>query len=146
MGGDAEIIHGDARTVTPARCRVVLCFDVLHLMPGSDQEAVIAAAADAPEPGGVMLVREADASAGWRFAAVRFGNRLKALAFGAWRQREYFRTMDEWLACFASHGLYVEVRPMSDGTPFANVLFRLSRRDPVTGRVSGSNRPPAPAV
>jgi uncharacterized protein (DUF2062 family)/2-polyprenyl-3-methyl-5-hydroxy-6-metoxy-1,4-benzoquinol methylase len=146
LGADAEIIHGDARTVAPAHCRVVLCFDVLHLMPGSDQEAVIAAAADALEPGGVMLVREADASAGWRFAAVRFANRLKALAFGAWRQREYFRTLDEWVACFESHGLYAEVRPMSDGTPFANVLFRLTRRSPVTARESGSNRPPAPAV
>jgi SAM-dependent methyltransferase len=130
LGADAEIIHGDARTVTLERCRAVLCFDVLHLMPGSDQEAVIAAAAAALEPGGVMLVREADASAGWRFAAVRFVNRLKALAFGAWRQREYFRTMEEWLACFARYGLHADVRPMSDGTPFANVLFRVSRRDP----------------
>ena len=107
---------------------------------------MIAAAAAALEPGGVMLVREADAAAGWRFAAVRFGNRLKALAFGDWRQREYFRTIDEWLACFARHGLRAEVRPMSDGTPFANVLFRVSRPDPLTGLVSDSTRPPAPAA
>ena len=92
-----------------------------------------------------MLVREADASAGWRFAAVRFGNRLKALAFGAWRQREYFRTTDEWLACFASHGLHAEVRPMSDGTPFANVLFRVSRQDQATGPASDSTGPSVPA-
>ncbi|MEO8259061.1 MAG: DUF2062 domain-containing protein [Acidobacteriota bacterium] len=130
LGADAEIIHGDARHVPPAECRAVLCFDVLHLMPVLDQESVIAAAAAALEPGGVMLVREADAAAGWRFAAVRVGNRLKALAFGAWRQREYFRTVDQWLACFASHGLHAEVRPMSDGTPFANVLFRVTRPDP----------------
>jgi hypothetical protein len=91
-------------------------------------------------------VREADASAGWRFATVRVGNRLKALAFGEWRQREHFRTTDEWLACFASHGLDAEVRPMSDGTPFANVLFRVLQTDPVTAPVSGSSRPPAPAV
>ena len=146
LGGDAEIIHGDARIVTPARCRAVLCFDVLHLMPRSDQETVIAAAAAALEPGGVMLVREADAAAGWRFAAVRFGNRLKALAFGAWRQREYFRTIDEWLACFNRHGLHAEVRPMSDGTPFANVLFLVSRPDPLTGPVSDSTGPTGPAV
>jgi SAM-dependent methyltransferase len=146
LGADAEIIHGDARTVTPECCRAVLCFDVLHLMPISDQEGVIAATAAALEPGGVMLVREADAAAGWRFAAVRFVNRFKALAFGAWRQREYFRTAEEWLACFATQGLHAEVRPVSEGTPFANVLFLMSRRDHVTAPVSGSNDPPAPAA
>jgi hypothetical protein len=51
---------------------------------------------------------------------------MKALAFGHWRQQFYFRTRDQWLACFSSHGLAGEVRPMSAGTPFANVLFRVT--------------------
>jgi hypothetical protein len=56
------------------------------------------------------------------------GNRLKALAFGAWRQREHFRTADEWLACFAGLGLSARMHPMGKGTPFANVLFRVTHR------------------
>jgi len=81
----------------------------------------------------VMLVREADAAAGWRHEAVRFGNRLKAIATGSWRQRFFFRTADEWIACFASHGLAAEIRPMSAGT-FSNVLLRITKPSALTQR------------
>jgi SAM-dependent methyltransferase len=132
LGSDATIIHGDARATNVGPCRVVLLFDVLHMLGPSEQEALLAAVSASLEPGGVALIREADASGGWRFAAVRFGNRVKALAFGHWRQPFDFRTTDEWLACFASHGLAGQVRPMSAGTPFANVLFRVTVSAPVS--------------
>jgi hypothetical protein len=128
LGVDAEIRESDARTSATAPCRVVLLFDVLHMMPLHDQDALLAAAASALEPGGVILVREADASAGWRFQAVRVGNRLTALASGAWLQPLAFRTVSEWNECFSRHGLEVEGAPASAGTPFANHLFRLSAR------------------
>ena len=125
LGPDAEILETDARTISAGTCRVILLFDVLHMMPRADQEALLAAAVRALEPGGIIVVREADASAGWRFQAVRFGNRLTALASGAWRQTFAFRTLDEWRACFLRHGLEVEGAPAGAGTPFANHLFRL---------------------
>jgi hypothetical protein len=125
LGSDAEILEMDARTISPGTCRVILLFDVLHMMPRADQDAMLAAAVRALEPGGIILLREADASAGWRFQAVRFGNRLTALASGAWHQRFAFRTLDEWRACFSRHGLEVEGAPAGAGTPFANHLFRL---------------------
>jgi hypothetical protein len=74
-----------------------------------------------------MLIREADASAGWRFMTVRMVNRLKALLIGAFRQEFHFRTVSDWQACFVRHGLRSDVRPMSQGTPFGNVLFRVTR-------------------
>jgi hypothetical protein len=83
--------------------------------------------AEALDPGGVILVREADAAAGWRFQAVRAGNRLKALVFGNWRQRFHFRTAADWHRCFADAGFSVDVRGAGEGTPFANVLFVLTR-------------------
>lgn len=124
----AEILEGDVRTLPPIPCDAALYLDVFHMIPYAEQEELVAATAAALKPGGVMLVRDADAAAGWRFDAVRFGNRLKAIVFGAWRQRFYFRTADEWLACFARHGLHAELRPMTSGA-FANVLFRLTRSD-----------------
>jgi len=135
LGSDATIVHGDARATNVGPCRVVLLFDVLHMLGSSEQEALLAAVSASLEPGGVALIREADASGGWRFAAVRFGNRVKALAFGHWRQPFDFRTTDEWLACFASHGLAGQVRPMSAGTPFANVLFRVTVSAPVSATI-----------
>lgn len=128
LGADAEILESDARTISAGACRVVLLFDVLHMMPRHDQDALLATAVGALEPGGVILVREADASAGWRFQAVRIGNRLTALTSGAWRQTLAFRTVGEWRECFSRHGLEVEGAPASAGTPFANHLFRLRAR------------------
>jgi len=142
LGSDATIMHGDVRTTNLGPCRVVLLFDVLHMLRPPEQETLLAAVSAALEPGGVALIREADASGGWRFAAVRFGNRVKALAFGHWRQPFDFRTTDEWLACFASHGLAGQVRPMSAGTPFANVLFQVT----VPAHVSAATRRPSRAV
>ena len=128
LGADAEILEFDARTISAGPCRVVLLFDVLHMMPPHDQDALLANAVGALEPGGVILVREADASAGWRFQAVKIGNRLTAITSGAWRQPLAFRTVGEWRECFSRHGLQVEGAPASAGTPFANHLFRLTAR------------------
>jgi hypothetical protein len=54
---------------------------------------------------------------------VAASNRLKALAFGYWRQHFYFRSAVEWEACLARLGMRVETRPMGQGTPFANVVL-----------------------
>jgi trans-aconitate methyltransferase len=126
LGGDADIVNGDARTSSLGRPRVALLFDVLHMMPEQDQEALLAALARALEPGGVILVREADASAGWRFATVRVVNRAKALVLGSWRQEFHFRTEGEWRACFTRLGLRARVWPTEGSIPFANLLFCLS--------------------
>ena len=130
LAGDAEIITGDARELGAMRADAVLLFDVLHMMSGEEQERLIAALTAALEPGGVMIVREADAAAGWRFSAVRFGNRLKALLVGAFHQEFHFRSASDWMTCFAKHGLQAEIRPMGQGTPFGNVLIRLTARPP----------------
>jgi len=142
LGSDATIVHGDARTSDIGPCRVVLLFDVLHMLRAPDQEALLATVSAALEPDGVVLIREADASNGRRFALLRLGNRMKALAFGHWRQSFSFRTPDEWLACLASHGLAGEVRPMGTGTPFANVLFRVT----ATAPASATTRLPSQAL
>ena len=109
------------------RANAVLLFDVLHLMRPEEQEALLTETAARLEPGGVVLVREADASAGWRFTAVRLGNRLKAIAFRTRDQTFHARTEAEWRECFARRGFRTDVRPMGEGTPFANVLFRLTK-------------------
>ena len=63
----------------------------------------------------ILLVREADAAAGWRFRLVRFGNRITALCRGRLRPRFAFRTAAEWQAELADLGFDVSVAPMGTG-------------------------------
>jgi uncharacterized protein (DUF2062 family)/SAM-dependent methyltransferase len=130
LGSAATILAGDAvRVAAGESCDAVLFFDVLQMIPYDEQERLLASMRDRLTRGGVMLVREADAAAGWRFAAVRAGNRLKALVVGRWRQRFYFRPVEEWKALFDRLDLAVVMRGAGDGTPFANVLFALRPKD-----------------
>jgi uncharacterized protein (DUF2062 family) len=128
LGEAATIVDGDARRSAPTDCQVILFFDLLHMMPAGDQERLLGTMAARLAFSGVILVREADASAGWRFRAVRTGNRIKALAFGRWRESFHYRTAGEWRALFERLGFSVAGRDTSEGTPFANVLFVLTRR------------------
>lgn len=129
LGTSAVILEADARDVAPQGADAVLFFDVLHMMPAADQERLLTSMAGRLAAGGVMLVREADAGAGWGFRAVRAGNRLKAIAVGRWRQTFHFRSAAEWTALFEQMGFAVTPRAAGEGTPFANVLFMLRRDD-----------------
>ena len=126
--GAALIVEGDARTFAYPPCGAMLFLDVLQMMPPADQESVLGHARRQLAPGGVILVREADASAGRRFLMVRAGNRLKALVTGSWRQPLCYRRSDEWLAVFSRLGF--EAVPCRSDAPgrFGNVLFRLTAR------------------
>lgn len=122
LDGRAEIREGDVRAAPLPPCRTVLLLDVLHMIAPGDQERLLDRIVASLEPGGALVIREADASAGWGFHAVRAGNRLKALVTGNWRQRFAFRTHKEWMALLGDRGLRCEVRAADEGTPFANRL------------------------
>jgi len=127
LDGAATILAEDVRQTNAAHASAILAFDVLHMLPAVDQDTIVARLVHMLEPGGVLLLREADAGGGWRFAFVRLGNTLKAIVTFNWRQRFHFRTAAAWQQLLESHGLDVRVQPMGEGTPFANVLLRASR-------------------
>ena len=133
LGDEAEIVQGDATAFEAGDVNAILIFDVLQMIPYQEQDAMLARLAARLDPEGVILVREADAGGGWRFQAVHFGNRAKAIAFGRWRQRFYFRNQADWLAAFGRHGLQATVGDMGAGTPFANVLYVLRARSAMDG-------------
>jgi SAM-dependent methyltransferase len=118
LGDAAEISAADARKEALPSARTILVFDVLHMMPAADQEALLGGLVAALEPGGTLLLREADAGAGWRFQTVNFANRVKALAFGYSSKGFCFRTAAEWRTLLETFGLSVE-----QGTPYGNVLL-----------------------
>ena len=126
---DAEVVTIDARESALPSADVILLFDVLHLMNAADQEQLLRAVKAALRPGGAVVIREADAGAGWKFRVVRAGNRIKAVAVGEWKQTFHFRSASEWMDLFERLGLSAELRQMGQGTPFGNVLFRVEAAD-----------------
>lgn len=141
LGNAATILGEDIRQAALPTASAVLVFDVLHMLPAGDQDTLVARLAATLEPGGVLLLREADASGGWRFTLVRLGNAIKALVTLNWTQRFHFRTADEWQGLLEAHGLTTRVRPMAEGTPFANVLIQAERPAASPGTLGGRLAP-----
>ncbi len=122
LGGEAEIFTEDLATAALPRCRVALLLDVLHYLPAEAQESLLDRVASALEPGGVFLLRDADANGGGRFWATRIQERVAALARGDFRQRFHYRSAQDWRRLLEARGLATETAPLSEGTPYANVL------------------------
>jgi uncharacterized protein (DUF2062 family) len=127
LGAGVEIVHDAAPRGLPPQMTAVLVFDVLHLMRPADQLSLMNDIFARLEPGGTVLVRDVDAAGGFGFHAVRISNRLKYMASGHFRSPFHFRSATEWTAVFADSGWTVESWPMGQGTPFANVLFKLTK-------------------
>jgi len=122
LGGSAQVEQRDLREFEFAPCAAIVLLDVLLYLGEAEQERVLGKAAAALEPGGLLLLREADAGAGLAFHATRCSALLEAALRGSFA-RLRCRSAADWSAALARHGLAVHAQPMSRGTPFANVLF-----------------------
>jgi SAM-dependent methyltransferase len=122
LGEGAVFEVGDVRDAEIPPCDVVVILDVLHYLPPGDQERVLARCAAALAPGGRLLLRIGDADAGARAAITRLSDQAITLIRGGW-PRLYTRGLESWVAAVEHAGLGVETAPMSEGTPFANVLL-----------------------
>jgi len=127
--GFASFTHADIRDAAFGGADAIVILDVLHYIDRAAQEAVLERAWAALAPGGVLLLRVADAKPTWRFRATvaldRWSLRLRGGRPGAYHSRP----LAEWIARLRAIGWRVEPRPMSGGTPFANVLL-VARRPP----------------
>jgi len=126
LGDDVRIETGDvAEAVLPA-ADVVVLLDVLHYLEANAQLRLLENVARALARGGQLLMRVADASAGFAFHLTRIGDRLGSLSQFRHRMRSprmTFRTAAEWTALLQSLGFRVAVQPIDGRNPFANVLL-----------------------
>jgi hypothetical protein len=114
---------GDALEAPIASCRVATLLDTLHYLPPADQERLLRRVIAALVPGGMVIVREADAQASVRFWITRAAERTRSILRGRPRQKLTYRSAGEWTGLLEGLGLAVEARPMSQGVPFENVLL-----------------------
>jgi SAM-dependent methyltransferase len=123
FGARIEIREGDIRTADFGRADAVLLLDVLqHLEPASQQRVLCRARAALPEHG-VMLLRVGDRRGGWRFQFTRLADQCGLALRGQWATTQHCRSVVDWRTLLAECGFGSEIRPMSAGTPFANVLI-----------------------
>lgn len=128
LGARAELRVADLRDYQPPTSNVVLLLDVLHYLPAHCQQDLLGRVHAVLEAGGLLLIRDADADAGIRFALTWSAERLAAWCRGHWRQHFHYRGMREWTTLLEGLGFTVATRNMSARTPFANALIEARKK------------------
>jgi len=123
LGDGAEVEQGDIRSAAFDAVDAVVILDVLHYIPRAEQEAVLVRVRHALSPGGVLLLRVGDAAAGLPFRVSQGVDRVVTFVRGHRLAQLYCRPLREWIDVLTAIGFEVQALPMSEGTPFANVLL-----------------------
>lgn len=127
LGEAATFVCGDmCRTDFPASDAVVI-LDVLHYVPIDEQDRVLARVHAALSPGGRLLLRVGDAAERRGFAVSQWVDHVVTRVRGHSVPPTYGRPLADWITRLQTLGFTVEPRPMSQGTPFANVLLVAQR-------------------
>ena len=121
--GGVEVIQGDLRGIELQPCAVIAILDVMLYLGEAEQQRLLDRAAAALEPGGLLLLREADASAGFAFQVTKWSERIADAMRGNLARPLRYRSAVQWIAELSERGFTVSAEPMSKGTPFANVFF-----------------------
>jgi 2-polyprenyl-3-methyl-5-hydroxy-6-metoxy-1,4-benzoquinol methylase len=114
---------GDMCTAAFGKAQTVVILDVLHYVPFSAQEDVLLRVKEALSPKGLLILRIGDASAGLGFKISNWVDNMVFMCRGHKQSRLYCRSLSDWLALLNQLGFQVESKPMSQGTPFSNVLL-----------------------
>jgi SAM-dependent methyltransferase len=127
--GAAAFVCGDMCEVPFPVSDVVVILDVLHYVGIEAQDRVLARVREALVPGGRLLLRVGDAAAPRGYAISQWVDRVVTRVRGHTAPPTHGRPLSAWIARLEALGFVVEARPMSRGTPFANVLLVARRPD-----------------
>jgi cyclopropane fatty-acyl-phospholipid synthase-like methyltransferase len=119
--------EGDIRDAIFPRSDVVVILDVLHYVAKGEQEDILCRVAQCLGNSGRLLLRVADAQAGARSVFTYLGDRAGTLLRGELWPRHVHRPISEWSKILEHLGFSVSTHPMSQGTPFSNVLLVADR-------------------
>lgn len=128
VGSAGTFVCGDMRQVPLPACDAVVILDVLHYATVAEQDALLARVRDALSPGGRLLLRVGDADARRGFVISQWVDRVVTHVRGHRVPPTYGRPLSAWRETLQRLGFTVEPRPMSEGTPFSNVLLVAERR------------------
>lgn len=123
LGEAAEFICGDMRSTPFPNVYTVVILDVLHYISIAEQDAVLARVRAALPVGGTLLLRIGDAASKRGFWASQWVDAIVTFIRGHRVTPQFGRPLSAWVAQLESLGFAVKSVPMSEGTPFANVLL-----------------------
>jgi cyclopropane fatty-acyl-phospholipid synthase-like methyltransferase len=123
LGEGCGVTQGDIRHATFGNVDAVVILDVLHYMDGAAQRDVLQRVRAALPMGGVLLLRIGDAASGLRFRYSQWVDKLVMLVRGHAWVKTHCRSVAQWQELLRECAFDVRAIPMSQGTPFANVLL-----------------------
>ena len=127
LGDLATFEWGDIRDTPFPESDVVVILDVLHYVTRQEQENVLLRVTGCLGDSGRLLLRVADTQAGARSVFTYLGDRAGTLLRGELWPRHVHRPIGEWLTLLGELGFSVTTHPMSQGTPFSNILLVADR-------------------
>lgn len=110
------------------KAETVVILDVLHYVPYAAQEDVLQRVLHALTPQGLLILRVGDAAGGLGFKVSNWVDHVVTLARGHSLSRLYCKPLADWISQLERLGFQVEAKPMSQGTPFANVLLLAQKK------------------
>lgn len=123
LGSEAEVSHADIRSASFGAVDAVVILDVLHYLDPQAQLEVLRRVHAALPARGLLLLRVGDAGAGLRFRYGQWSDKLVMLLRGHSMVTQHCRSTVQWRTLLKECGFDSEAKPMSQGTPFANVLL-----------------------
>jgi hypothetical protein len=120
------------RSTDFGRVDTIVILDALHYVPIADQDQVLLRARDALNSNGVLLLRVGDANGGFGFRWSKWVDKTAMLVRGHGWNPLHCRPLADWRAALSRLGFDVDAAPMSEGTPFANVLLVARKMGPGT--------------
>lgn len=119
----AEFVCGDMRHTPFPASDIVVILDVLHYIDIAEQNRVLERVRAALRPSGRLLLRVGDASSRRGFRVSQWVDAIVTFVRGHRIPPVFGRSLAAWMVKLEALGFRVQAVPMSQGTPFANVLL-----------------------
>ncbi len=123
LPGAPRFVCADAAQAVLPPSDVVLLLDVLHYVDLPVQQVLLQHIRESLSPRGQLLMRVGDAANMQRHAFSQWVDRMVVRVRGQRAQPRFGRPLSSWIALLDSLGFQVDAMPMSQGTPFTNVML-----------------------
>lgn len=122
-GDRVQLSGGDMCEASLDDTDAIAILDVLHYVPYDVQDQMLDRIRAALDSGGLFVTRVGNAGGGLRFAISQWVDACMSFAQGHRLPRMWCRPLEQWVTALEARGFQVEAVPMSEGTPFANVML-----------------------